>query len=137
MKKLKALVLILGIFLLTGCNQETGKLDVITLNEYKDLLANKESFVIEQWGTSCVHCSGLKPKLQKLTEEYNIEIKTIDLDKLTTEERKELENITGTLATPVIMFYKEGQEKSIKTRIIGDVTYEKLINKFKDNGIIE
>ena len=137
MKKLKIVVLIFCILLLAGCENNNGKFVPITLDEYKKLIENKESFVVEQWGTSCNHCTSLKPKLQKFIKEYNLEIKTINLDKLTVEERKELENITGTIATPIIMFYKEGEEKSVATRIVGDVTYEKLVNKFKDNGIIE
>lgn len=137
MKKLRLILLIICILVLTGCASSKGKLESITLNEYKKLIENKESFVVEQYGSSCVHCSSLKPKLQKFIKEYGLTVKTINLDKLTTEERKELESITGTLATPVIMFYKEGYEKSIATRIVGDVTYEKLINKFRDNGIIE
>lgn len=137
MKKIKVILLILCILILTGCANSNGKLESITLNEYKELIANKESFVIEQYGSSCNHCASLKPKLQKFIKEYNLTIKTINLDKLTESERNELKSITGTLATPVIMFYKEGSEKSVATRIVGDVTYEKLIAKFKDNGIIE
>ena len=136
MKKIIVVVFLFCV-LLTGCSSSEVGFEPITLEEYKTLIANKESFVVEQWGTSCVHCSGLKPKLQKFVKEYNLTIKTINLDKLTVDERKELESITGTLATPIIMFYKEGTEKSIATRIVGDVSYEKLVNKFKDNGIIE
>lgn len=137
MKKLKLLLVLFLSLLVVGCTSSSGKFESVTLEEVKTMIENKESFVLEQYGTSCSHCASLKPKLQKFIKEYGLTVKTLDLDKLSEKERAEWKTYVDTLATPTIFFFKDGEEKSVATRIVGDVSYEKIVNKFKDNGIIE
>jgi len=135
----KGIIMILFVFciFLGGCDSNSGKLEAITLEEYKTLIENKESFVLEQWGDDCVHCASLKPKLQKFIKNYGVVVKTINVNQLSSEERKELKQYTGTSSTPVLIFYQNGEEKSVSTRIVGDVSYDKIVEKFKSNGIIK
>lgn len=137
MKKTKLLLILFLSLLVVGCTSSSGKFESVTLKEVKNMIANKESFVLEQYGTSCNHCASLKPKLQKFIKEYGLTIKTLNLDKLSDDELAEWKTYVNTLATPTIFFFKEGEEKSIATRIVGDVPYKKIISKFKDNKIIE
>ena len=53
------------------------------------------------------------------------------------EDLKSFVKEIGTGATPTVIFYKKGEEKSVATRIVGSVSEEKIISKFKDNGIIK
>lgn len=131
------LVLLLFILFVPGCSSEKGKLESITFEEYKNLIENKESFVLEVMSSDCTHCKSLKPKLQSVINEYKITIKTINLENLSTEEYLEFTKTIGSKATPTIIFYKDGYEESVSTRILGDVTKERIIEKFKDNKIIK
>ena len=56
------LVLLLFILFVPGCSSEKGKLESITFEEYKNLIENKESFVLEVMSSDCTHCKSLKPK---------------------------------------------------------------------------
>lgn len=138
MKKGKILIIgMLFMLLCSGCTSSSGNLESITLNDYKKLIKNKETFVLEMMSTDCTHCQSLKPKLQKIVKEYGITIKVINLQKLSSNDLKEFTDIIGTSATPTIIFYKDGEEKSVATRINGDVSKEKIIEKFKDNEVIK
>lgn len=130
-------VIMIGILTMTGCTEKKGHLESITFENYQQLIENKESFALEVMSTDCTHCQSLKPKLQNVINEYGITIKTINLENLTSEEYQTFTSIIGSRATPTIIFYKKGEEKSVATRIVGDVSKEKLIEKLKDNGIIK
>lgn len=136
MKKLKYLVLILVIFLISGCKGKTN-LENINYSQYKELISNKESFVLEVMKDGCVYCESLKPKLESVADKYNVNIKVINLTKLSSEDKASFTKEIGTEATPTIIFYKNGEEKSVATRIVGSVSKEKIIDKFKDNEVIK
>lgn len=136
MKKLKYLFIILALFFLVGCSK-SSKLEDIDYTEYKNLINNKENFVLEVMRDGCGHCASLKPKLESVASKYDVNVKVINLALLSDEDYIEFTKEIGTAATPTVIFYKNGVEKSVATRIIGSVSEEKIINKFKDNGIIK
>ena len=139
MKKGKWIILLtICCFLLLGCSSNTsGKLESITFEEYQTLIENKETFALEMWRTTCTHCQSMKPKLQRFIKDYGVTVKTINLDNLSQEEQESMKKIVGTDATPTIFFYQEGEEKSVTTRINGDVSYDRIVEKFQENGFIE
>lgn len=136
MKKLKYLFIVLVVFSIVGCSKASG-LENISYSEYKELISNKESFVLEVMRDGCSHCETLKPRLEEVTNKYDLSVKVINLAHLSDEDYIEFTKEIGTGATPTVIFYKKGEEKSVATRIIGSVSEEKIINKFKDNGIIK
>jgi len=131
MKKYGFLILILIIGLTTGCTK--NYLVEISYKEYKQLLENKESFVLEVMKNDCSSCKGIRPKLKKIAEKYKIEIKYIDIKNLKEEEVDTL----GISATPTIIFYTNGKEETTSARIEGNVSEEKIIAKFKASNFIK
>ena len=62
-----------------------------------------------------------------------IEVKYINIDKLTADQYDEL----AVSATPTVIFYIDGEEETTAARIVGSVKKEKIISKFKASGFIE
>lgn len=136
MKRLfKVSLMLLVIFLLSGCQNKYLK--EINYDEYKELIENKETFILEVMSTDCSACKNFKPKLKEVTEEYKVEVKYINLDKLSEEDYKNLFTETGISGTPTIIFYQEGIEETKASRINGSVSKDKIISKFKANNIIK
>lgn len=133
-KYLKFGIMLLTLFFITGCSN--NYLKEISYNEYKDLIKNKKTFILEVMRTNCSACINFKPKLQEVAEEYKIEIKYINTDNLTDEESDSLYLDTGISGTPTIIFYNEGIEITKSSRINGNVSKDKIISKFKTNGFI-
>lgn len=136
MKRISKLFLVIALALITtGCGNKYLK--EINYKEYHKLLDNKESFILEIMKTDCPYCEKLEPKLKEVANKYEIEIKVINTAHLSKEEVEKIYDETGISGTPTIIFYKDGVEETTASRINGNVSEEKLISKFKDNGIIE
>lgn len=109
----------------------------LNYNEVMDKINNKESFVLCVSATDCTHCKDYKPKLKKISNSYDIKIYYTDVD---TFNKKDYEKFKTDLSfdggTPVTIFIKNGNEETTATRIEGDVSLEKIINKLKKNGFI-
>ena len=140
MKRFIRLFVLIGIvFILTGCDINSNKkyMKEISYKEYHELLDNKETFILEIMRTDCSACISFKPNIQKVTKDYKVEVKYINTDNITEEEKEALYQETGISGTPTVIFYTEGVEKTKASRINGSVSEEKIISKFKANGIIE
>lgn len=135
MKKILSLSIVFIILLLTGCSKTYVK--EISYQEYKELINNKETFILEIMRTDCSACINFKPKLESVANEYKVEVKYINTDNLTDEEVDKLYIDTGISGTPTVIFYNEGIEKTKSSRINGSVSTDKIISKFKTNGFIK
>ena len=136
MKKIfKISLMLLVIFLISGCSNKYLK--EISYNEYKELIENKESFILEVMSTNCSACKNFKPKLEAVTKEYKVEVKYINTDKLSEDDKEKLYDEVGISGTPTVIFYTEGKEITKSSRINGSVSEDRIISKFKANNIIK
>lgn len=131
MKKIKLVLLVIGIILLTGCSK--SNLKEISYKEYKNLIDSKESFILEVMREECSACKSFKPNLEAVIDKYNIEVKYINTDKLSDDELDEF----GISGTPTLIFYNDGVEETTASRLVGSVSQDKIIAKFKANGFIK
>lgn len=143
-KKKKFIVIIASILVVIGAityyfiSSYNSNLIEVNYNELKEKIDNKEDFVLCVSRTTCSHCQDYKPKLKKVGYKYNIDIYYIDVDLLSDSDlTKFKDNVSFDGSTPITVFFKNGEEKTTATRIEGDVSEEKLINKLKTNGFIE
>lgn len=137
MKKLcKIFMLIILVVIVTGCKSNSN-LKEINYKEYKKLLENKETFALEVMKTGCSACEDFKPKLEEFVNDYGIEVKFINTKKLSKKDSEKLLDETGVSGTPTIIFYNKGVEETVASRIVGSVSVEKLVSKFKANGFID
>ena len=139
MKAIKKLIIFTFIiFIMTGCSttKETY-LKEISYNEYHNLLDNNETFILEIMRTECSACISYKPIIKKVSDDYEIEIKYINTDHLSDEEKEKLYDETGIEGTPTVFFYINGKEETVASRLNGSVSYEKTVSKFKASGFID
>ena len=135
MKKLvKFGVMMMALLLMTGCGKNYMK--EISYKEYKSALENKETFILEIMRTDCSACINFKPKITAVANDYKVEVRYINTDHLTDNDVNSLFNETGITGTPTVIFYKNGVEETVSSRINGSVSKDKIISKFKTNGFI-
>lgn len=127
------LTIVLGSLLLTGCSS-IKEIDFSTL---KEMLENKESFILEVIQTDCSHCKEFSPRFDKVLKEYDLEAYKIDTQKLSKKEKKEFDSIIYVSGTPTVVFINEGEETETYNRISGAASNEKIIKKLKQSGYIE
>ena len=110
----------------------------LSVNEVIEKIDDKDSFVLCISQTTCAHCASYKPKLENVANKYNLEIYYIDIDKYEKEEIDEFKTkISFDGSTPVTAFIVEGEESSIASRLFGNVSSDKIVNKLKNFKFID
>ncbi len=133
MKKIAILVTIL--FMLTGCSKTTY--DEISYSELNEKLENKEDFILFIGSSTCSACAAYEITLNDIIEEYNVDVKYIDLSKLSDGDESALVSEFPITGTPATIFITDGDEKDTHNRIDGNEKKSKIIEKFKENGYIK
>jgi len=134
-----SIIVLIFIITILGINKYSTRSRLIELNvdDVIEKVNNKESFVLCISRTDCSHCMDYKPKLEKITREYDIEIFYIDIDKYEQDDVTEFKkNISFDGSTPVTAFIIDGNETTASNRIFGNSSYDKIIDKLKDTGFI-
>lgn len=138
MKKMIKVVIFITMILIfvCGCTKESH-IKEISLDKFKEKMANKETFALYIGNDSCTHCISYRPILEKVLKDYDITIYQIDNSKLTDEEYNEFRAYINISGTPTIVFITEGEEETTLNRINGEVSRDTTIERFKSNGYIK
>lgn len=143
LKKKIIILCTIGVLLIIGAlfaNKFIGQkyFKSLTYDEVINKLENKETFVLCVSQTTCNHCQSYKPKLSKVANKYKLNVYYIDIDLLTKEEQKDFgKYINLSSGTPSTVFIKEGEERTVANRIIGDQSTEEIIKRLTQQGFIE
>ena len=130
------MILFIFTLILSGCSKEEH-IKEISLDEFKEKIANKESFALYVGNENCSHCVSYLPTLKSVLKDYNITIYHLDNSKLSDKEYAEFKTYINISGTPTIVFITDGEEETTLNRIVGDTSKEKTIEKFKVNGYIK
>ena len=106
----KIIILIITIFMVTGCGNKTYH--EISYDELDQMLEEKEDFILFI-GSS------------------------IDISKLSKAEESRLVSLFPIDGTPTTVFIEDGEEKSTFNRIEGAAKRSKIIDKFQENNYIK
>ena len=132
-----SLILII-LFIIAFNYYSRPRLYELDVNQVKEKIDNKESFILCISATYCSHCKEYKPKLEDISKEYRMDIYYIDFDKYSDEEQSLFRDyVSFDGSTPVTLFIKNGKEETTVNRINGNVSKDKIISKFKSNGFIK
>lgn len=136
MKKIILIITTITALFLTGC-AGPKTYDEISYSELKQMQKNKEDFVLFIGSNTCSACSTYKITVNKIVKEYKVDIKYIDISKLSEKEESELVSNFAFTGTPTTVFVTKGKEKDTHNRINGNQKYSKVIEKLKENGYIK
>lgn len=110
----------------------------INYDEIIEKVNNKDNFILCLSRTECTHCQSYKPKLKKIANKYNVDIHYVDVDTMDDKNYTEFKTkFSFDGGTPTTIFFKNGEEKTTATRIEGDVSEQKIIDKLKKSGFID
>jgi predicted bacteriocin transport accessory protein len=130
---LSSLVLLMS---LVGCSSNKTY-EEISYNKLNDMLDKKESFILFIGSNTCSACSVYKGTLNDVISEYNVDVKYIDLSKLSDTQKSELSSVFPITGTPTTVFITNGVEKDTYNRIVGSVKKSEIIQAFKENKYIK
>ena len=111
--------------------------DEISYSELNKMISDKKDFVLFIGSETCSACSSYKVSLNKVIRKYNIDVKYLDISKLSEKENSELISKFPISGTPTTIFVNDGVEKDTYRRIDGNVRYSKIVEKFKNSGYIK
>lgn len=136
---MKRLILILGcimILFVTGCGKKITTYSEIDYDTYTTLIEQKNDFILYLGSATCSHCFNFKPTLEEIITEYQLDVKYIDISKLSEKEYAVLKNKTKLQGTPTVVFVEDGIVKT-SPKIQGQVSKNVALEKFKESGYIK
>ena len=136
MRKLLFILLLIPIVFIT-CSCEDKTYDEISYSEFKEMMDNEESFVLFIGSTTCKHCDAYKVTLNKVINEYDVDIKYIDISKLDDKDYSALQAKIPFSGTPTTVFIENGEEESSFNRVEGEGSYSEVVEILEKNGYIK
>lgn len=137
MHKIVNIITLLLVICIVGCSNGLKTYKEIDYNTYGEMIDNKEDFILFIGSNECSHCIEYEETLDEVIKEYNVEVNYLDLSKLSKEEMNEFKSQISFTGTPTTIFIEKGEEKSHYNRIVGALSYDKIVEKFKENGYVE
>lgn len=133
-----AIILIAFILIATLSSNNKASLINLTYKQVEEKIDNEDSFILVVSQSTCTHCATYKPKLEKISNDYELDIFYIDYDLENNNTQKEfLEEFDLDGSTPITIFIKNGKQTNLFDRLEGDVSESKAIEKFKEMGFIK
>ena len=124
------------VFYFVNKKETYNNIKVLKIDELKEKINNKESFVMIVSRDDCSHCKAFLPVANDVAKKYNITIYDISTTNLSNEDSTYLRNIANVSGTPTTVFIENGEEKNTSNRLVGNVKDYKLIEKLKTMGYI-
>jgi thioredoxin 1 len=121
----------LALLVVVGCNPKPAPTPTASSQPKTEATTNLPK-LWDFWATWCPPCKQMKPIIEALEKEYDgkIEIKSIDVD-----QNKDLAEKFKVQAIPTLVFLDaKGNELS---RIVGLVTRDTIVGRFKTHGFIQ
>ena len=128
----KIFLSLIALFLLVGCSNGTAYKE-ITYNEFASQVKSKETFVIFIGSATCSHCDDFKPILSQVIEDYDLDVKYIDLSKVSEAQYSEVKKKVDLSGTPTLSYIEEGNCDTSKN-LVGSNTYDDTVEYFKSIG---
>ena len=133
---MKKILLLFIIIFIGGCSA-VKTYDEIGYKKLSNMIDKKENFILFIGSSTCSACSSYKITLNKIVKKYGVDIKYIDLSKLSDKEKGDVSAKFPISCTPATIFIEKCIEKDTYNRIVGNVRYSKVVKKLKENGYVK
>ena len=130
------IILICTLLYIIGKKSDFKSIEDINLTTLKTKINNKEKFVLVITQTGCSHCMAYLPILEEIGKDYKLTFYDLNMTNLSDEEKVEFNKLVRISGTPTTIFYTDGEEQSTTTRLVGEKTKDKIINRLKSEGYI-
>ena len=137
MKKFFLIFLMVMCVFFTGCGKK--KLTTyheINYDDYKKMIENKESFPLVIGSSICSHCAMFKPTMELFISKNQVDVKYIDLSKLSEDDSNKLSSVINFKSTPTTVFFKDGLQTSVYHRLVGSENFRNVVDAYKRMGYI-
>ena len=124
------------LFLVLTNNKNYSNVKKLTVDELKEKVNNKDSFILIFTQDTCSHCKAFIPVANKVGQNYNVTFYDLSITNLKDEDVAYLKNVAYASSTPTTVFIENGEEKSTLNRLVGNVQEYKLVDKLKSMGYI-
>lgn len=129
------IVLILATIIVFFNKKDTEYYKEITYTELNKKRENKDDFILYIHQTGCRACNNFSPTLKSVINANKVTVYALNLTNLSEEESQKFD--ISIIGTPTIIFFKDGEEESETTRLVGVKTSKVLTNKLKNMGYIK
>ena len=131
------IILVAGIaFVFMSKNLKAEGVKTLNINELREKIDNKDSFILILTQDGCTHCHSYLPTIRKIANKYNITFYEISQTGLNNDDKTYLKNVANTDGTPTTIFIENGEEKSTTNRLNGNVPEYRVIERLKALGYI-
>lgn len=134
MKKILCLILVMTVFLLTGCKNK-GYTE-LSYAEVLNKLENKDTFVIVFGSDTCSACANYEITMKNVINKNDVEIFYLNINALDKETYANMYSKFVVTSTPTTVFIKEGKETTTYDRIIGSADYKEVVKNLEKHGYI-
>ena len=137
MKKILCILMVIFVFLISGCNEK--KLTTyteISYEEYTNMIKNNETFPLVIGSSTCSACAMFKGTMESFINKYQINVRYIDISKLSEEDYNLLMTEVNFSSTPTTIFINNGKHTSVYQRIVGAESFGNVVNAYKKQGYI-
>lgn len=142
MKRKIIFFMLMGLFVFVGCGNKTSNKNLttyttISYNEYVDLMENDITFPLVIGSSTCSACSMYKVTMERFIKKYQIDVKYIDISKLSDDEYRLLKGEVNFSSTPTTIFIEKGKHTSVYDRLVGAEAFSEVVSKFTSMGYID
>lgn len=116
--------------------KDDGYFYTIKYKDFKQMIDDKEDFILVVHQTGCPHCANYLPIVKKISNEYELDVYNINISDFSESERTKFNGIVHISGTPTTLFFFDGEERTPINRIVGEANKNSVIERFKSLGFI-
>lgn len=132
------IMFVISLFLFTGCSN--GKLTTyteISYDDYVNMMDNGESFPLVIGSSTCSACSMFKGTMESFISKYQVNVRYLDISKLSDEQFNLLKSEINFSSTPTTIFVENGKHTSVYYRIVGSENLSNVVKAYTKMGYLK
>lgn len=132
------IMFVISLFLFTGCsNSKFTTYTEISYDDYVNMMDNGESFPLVIGSSTCSACSMFKGTMESFISKYQVNVRYLDISKLSDEQFNLLKSEINFSSTPTTIFVENGKHTSVYYRIVGSENLSNVVKAYTKMGYLK